>query len=112
MLKERKTFWKLLQKQGVPARLGKAFRDEDEIPASTDLSSVIRTALEKSRFLIVVCSTETALSKWVEEEIRTFHALGRSDHIIALLIDGEPDDAFPELLLKIPKKISKSGSIS
>jgi len=102
---------KSLQKQGFPARLGKIFRDEDEIPASSDLSSQIRDALEKSKFLIVICSKETSLSKWVSEEIQTFHKLGRSDQIIALLVDGEPHEAFPELLLKFPKTVSDSGQI-
>lgn len=103
---------KTLQKQGLPARLGKVFRDEDEIPASSDLSSLIKNALEKSKFLVVICSKNTSASMWVSEEIRTFHALGRSDHIIALLIDGEPGDAFPELLLKLPKSISDGGEIT
>ena len=103
---------KVLQKQGLPARLGKVFRDEDEVPASSDLSSLIKNALEKSKFLMVICSKNTPASMWVSEEIRTFHALGRSDHIIALLIDGEPDDAFPELLLKLPKSISDDGEIT
>ena len=40
---------KSLQQQGYPARLGKLFRDEDEIPASTDLSDQIRQALATAR---------------------------------------------------------------
>lgn len=102
---------KPLQRDGVPSKLGKAFRDEDEIPASSDLSSEIKTALEKSQFLIVICSKETPASSWIAEEIRTFHALGRSDRIIALLVDGEPGDAFPELLLKVPESVSEDGEI-
>ncbi len=102
---------KPLQARGFPARLGKIFRDEDEIPASADLSEQIKQALEKSRFLIVICSKDTPESRWVGEEIRTFHALGRSDRILVLLVDGEPDEAFPEILLKVPDKITDDGEI-
>lgn len=44
-----------LQVDGFPDRIGKLFRDEDEIPASTDLSDQIKEALSQSDFLIVVC---------------------------------------------------------
>ncbi|WP_346898751.1 TIR domain-containing protein [uncultured Roseibium sp.] len=94
-----------LRKRNLPARLGKVFRDEDEIPASSDLSHQIRDALRKSEYLIVVCSPETPLSRWVCEEIRQFHALGRSDKIIALLIDGEPETSFPAPLTQLPLEI-------
>ncbi len=52
-----------LVKEGVPQRIGKVFRDDDEIPASSDLSRQIELALEGSKFLIVVCSPDTPQSK-------------------------------------------------
>src|ERR1700691_614385 len=63
---------KALQDRGLPARLRKAFRDEDEVPASADLNDEIKQALIASRFLIVVCSPYTPRSKWVEREIEIF----------------------------------------
>ncbi len=101
-----------LRKEGYPARLKKVFRDEDEIPASTDLSDQIRQALENSEYLIVICSSDTPASAWVSEEIRLFHAMGKSDKILALLVEGEPEDAFPPLLCKVPEKISDEGQIT
>ena len=75
------------------------FRDEDEVPASSDLNDQIKDALVASRFLIVVCSAFTPRSKWVEREIEIFNELGRSDHILALLTEGEPGDSFPSAML-------------
>src|ERR1700739_67575 len=56
---------KSLREKGVPERLRSIFRDEDEVPASADLTDQIRQALTASRFLIVVCSAFTPRSRWV-----------------------------------------------
>jgi hypothetical protein len=52
---------KALRREAFPDRIGHLFRDEDEIPASTDLSDQIKDALARSDFLIVVCSP---LGRW------------------------------------------------
>ncbi len=90
---------KSLQEQGVPPRIRKVFRDEDEVPASSDLNDQIKEALKASRFLIVVCSAFTPRSKWVEREIEIFNELGRDDQVLALLTEGEPGDSFPNAML-------------
>ena len=91
---------KALQDRGLPPRLGKIFRDEDEVAASPDLNEHIKEALAASRFLIVVCSAFTPRSKWVAREIEIFNELGRSDQVLALLTEGEPGDSFPTVLLE------------
>lgn len=75
----------------VPARAFPIFRDRDELPTETDLGTMIAQALEQSRYLIVICSPNSARSKWVNEEILTFKRLGRSDRIFSLIIDGSPN---------------------
>jgi hypothetical protein len=83
----------------VPARLGKFFRDRDELPAAGDLSAELKAALKRSMFLIVVCSPAAAQSKWVNEEVRQFkllHGRKRGDgtaRVLALIADGDPGDA-------------------
>jgi WD40 repeat protein len=67
------------------------FRDEEELPADADLSANIRKALECSANLIVVCSPRACQSRFVADEIRYFKELGKSDRILALIIDGEPN---------------------
>jgi hypothetical protein len=91
---------KALQDKGVPPRLRKVFRDEDEVPASADLNAQIEDALRASRFLIVVCSPYTPRSKWVAREIEIFNELGRGDNVLALLTEGEPGDSFPTAMLE------------
>jgi MTH538 TIR-like domain (DUF1863) len=91
---------KSLQALGVPPKLQKIFRDEDEIPASSDLNDQIKAALKASRFLIVVCSPYTPRSKWVHREIEIFNDLGRNEQVLALLTEGEPHDSFPTPMLE------------
>src|SRR5829696_8803597 len=53
-------------------RLGRFFRDDDEMGASRDLGATLRDALENSENLIVICSPHAARSKWVNAEILHF----------------------------------------
>lgn len=85
---------KPLQSEAFPDRLGHLFRDEDEIPASSDLSDQIKDALARSDHLIVVCSADTPGSRWVRREIELFQEMGKGDRIIPLLIAGEPESSF------------------
>jgi hypothetical protein len=87
-----------LVEQGAAARIRPVFRDKEELAASHSLSESIEKALEQARFLIVVCSPRTPGSRWVNEEVLRFRQLGRSDRILALLIEGEPENSFPPAL--------------
>jgi hypothetical protein len=96
-----------LQQRGLPPRLRKIFRDEDEVPASADLNDQIRQALLASRYLIVVCSAFTPRSKWVQREIEIFNELGRGDQVLALLTEGEPGDSFPAPMLERHRSVTE-----
>ncbi len=82
-------------------KLGNVFRDEDELPASSSLTDSIRYALDHSRFLIVICSPDLPKSKWCEEEIRYFLSTHDRDHVLAVLVRGEPQESFSPLLLHV-----------
>jgi hypothetical protein len=75
----------------VPGRIFPIFRDRDELPVSADLGSSIEGALRASRYLIVLCSPDSAKSRWVNEEIRYFKSLGREDRVLAIILRGEPN---------------------
>ena len=77
----------------LPRNIFPVFRDRDELPGAADLSGKITTALSQSRNLIVICSPNSATSKWVNEEIRTYKAMGRDDRVLCLIIDGEPNSS-------------------
>jgi WD40 repeat protein len=75
----------------LPRRLAPIFRDRDELPSSANLSGEINNALRQSRYLIVVCSPQAVASRWVNEEVKYFKSLGRSQYVLPLVIGGEPD---------------------
>ena len=75
----------------LPRRLFPVFRDRDELPTSSDLATNIRDALEHSRSLIIICSPNAAASMWVNEEVKQYKAMGRSDRILCLITGGEPN---------------------
>jgi tetratricopeptide (TPR) repeat protein len=75
----------------VPKRLTPIFKDRDELPSATDLGELINAALAGSAAQIVVCSPQSAKSKWVNEEILAFKRLGREDRILCIIVDGEPN---------------------
>ena len=80
-------------------KIERVFRDQEELPIGSDLGDNIRKALEESEFLIVVCSPRTPESYWVQKEIDTYISLHGRDHILAVLIEGEPAESFPKQLL-------------
>jgi WD40 repeat protein len=75
----------------VPKRLFPIFRDREELPTSHELGKVIDQALRDSSHLVVICSPRSAKSQWVNEEIKQFKRLGKSDNILCLIVDGEPN---------------------
>ena len=75
-------------------RLGRFFRDDDEMGASTDLGATLRDALDSSENLILICSPHSARSRWVNAEVVHFKNLGR--RILAAVVDGIPNSNDPE----------------
>jgi hypothetical protein len=74
----------------IPRRIFPVFRDRDELPGAADLGGKLKNALRQSRYLIVICSPHSAKSQWVNEEVKTFKALGREDRVLCLIVGGEP----------------------
>ena len=80
-------------------KIKRVFRDQEELPIGSDLGDNISKALEESEYLLVICSPRTPESYWVQKEIDTFIQLHDREHILAILIEGEPADSFPPQLL-------------
>ena len=72
------------------------FRDQTDL-AGVELQSTLHRELEASRFMIVICSPDSAASRWVGEEIRYFKQLGRTDCIIPFIVSGEPESDDPSM---------------
>jgi MTH538 TIR-like domain (DUF1863) len=62
------------------------FRDQEEFSASLDLGEMIRQALSKSSAMVVLCSENSASSRWVNEEVKTFLLDPRDPPIICVAI--------------------------
>lgn len=80
-------------------KIERVFRDEDELPIASSLEDAIVNALQNSEWLIVICSPRILESAWCRLEISTFIRLHGRDHVLAVLVEGEPDEAIPEELL-------------
>ena len=89
-----------IQQKSKKKKISRVFRDESELSASSDLSKDISEQLANSEFLIVICSPDTKNSRWVDQEIRTFIKLRDRRNILPVLIKGEPEDSFPEILIE------------
>ena len=74
----------------IERRLGKFFRDRDELPSAGDLGLTIREALADSEALVVICSPAAAQSRWVNAEVEAFQASGRGDRVFCFVVDGMP----------------------
>lgn len=79
----------------LPKEIRPIFRDALELSGGV-LSKEIEQALQKSKYLIVVCSPNSAQSPWVNKEIQRFIDLGREEFIIPFIIDGVPYSDNPE----------------
>ncbi len=80
-------------------KIERVFRDQDELPITSDLSDQIYTALTLSDYLIVICTPRIKESIWCQQEIKTFIEMRGYDHVLAVLAEGEPVESFPDELV-------------
>ena len=90
---------KEIQKKTGKEKIKRVFRDEEELAVSSDLGKEIEGQIEQSEYLLVVCSKKTKESQWVLKEIDTFLKYRDAEHILPVLIEGEPEESFPESIL-------------
>lgn len=85
-------------------KLGIVFRDEEELPVSSNLTESICTALDASQYLIVICSPESKESPWVAREVNYFLQHHDAGAAFVVLVKGEPQDVFPYELTHVINK--------
>ena len=90
---------KEIQKKTGKEKIKRVFRDEEELAVSSDLGKEIEGQIAQSEYLLVVCSKKTKESQWVLKEIDTFLKYRDAEHILPVLIEGEPEESFPESIL-------------
>lgn len=72
-------------------RIGRIFRDREELSASGSMDADIANAIASSEFLIVICSRDASRSRRVNSEIRQFVSARNSSNILCYIVDGEPN---------------------
>ena len=97
---ERYVIPRRIRKQTGVQKIERVFRDQAELPITSDLDNNISFALEHSDYLIVICSLSTKLSSWVPREIECFLRFHPVSHVLTVLAEGEPADVIPEILRK------------
>ena len=80
-------------------KIERVFRDRDELPLSSNLSDPIMQALERSQYLIVICTPRLPQSQWCEREITSFIKMHGRERVFAVLAEGEPNESFPPAIL-------------
>ena len=107
-------------REDLPTEFRPVFRDTDELSAG-NLPAQISDALDRSAYLIVVCSPQAAQSEWVNREILDFIELGKRkgidniSNIFPFIVKGVPHSAeasmecFPKALRDLPLQSERIG---
>lgn len=81
------------------------FRDEEELAGTSDLSATLKIVLQDSEKLIVICSSASVASQWVEKEILYFKTFSSEEKILSVLKQGDPEEILPKVLQGEPLAI-------
>lgn len=97
----------------LPGNVRPIFRDATNLTTGK-LKETLHSELEHSKFLIVLCSPNSARPNdenkhWVNNEVQHFIELGRSESIIPVIVGGEPHAANPEEECFCPALLSLPG---
>ena len=87
-----------IKKQTGKKRMGKVFRDQEELPLSANLGADIEAALDRSEWFIAICSPRYLESRWCLREMEYFIARKGRDRVLTVLVEGEPKDSFPDMI--------------
>ena len=84
------------------------FRDKDDLNAGI-LGDELTRHLETSKYLVVICSPNSAKSAWVSNEVNYFIKHERLQNIIPFIVSGEPNsgdenECFPLSLREFVKE--------
>ena len=92
------------QDKSIPKRIKPLYCYLNDMHAGEELMQELKSRMEQSRYLIIVCSPHSARSTYVNSGIDYFVSLGRRDSIIPVIVDGVPyssdpaTECFPEAL--------------
>ena len=82
--------------EGEGRRRLRVFRDQTDL-AGVELQTSLEKELRSARYLIVLCSPNSAASHWVNEEVKAFRSFRGGEYIIPFIVEGEPGSDDPAL---------------
>ncbi len=94
----------------LPKNLRPVFIDESDLVAQGTLKTALQINLDRSNYLIVICSPSSAQSVYVNDEVNYFIETGKTDRIIPVIVDGTPHaedpslECFPPAILSLPRE--------
>jgi len=76
------------------------FRDIDDLNTGI-LGDELRKQLWTSKYLIIICSSNSSKSEWVSNEVKTFLDWNRLDCIIPIIIESSPNSKYNDKYLPL-----------
>lgn len=92
----------------LPKKIRPVFWYKQDL-SGTKLKDALSKELENSKFLIVICSPDSAKSEWVNDEVQSFIKQGKGDKIIPFIVGGvlhaknPNEECFPPALLGLKR---------
>ncbi|MBQ2190064.1 MAG: toll/interleukin-1 receptor domain-containing protein [Paludibacteraceae bacterium] len=84
------------QNASIPKHIKPLYCYLNDMHAGEELMLELKSRMERSRYLIVVCSPKAARSAYINSGIDYFVSLGRRDSIIPVIVSGVPYSGNPE----------------
>ena len=91
----------------LPKKLSPIFLDESNLVATGTLKTALQANLDRAKYLIVICSPNSANSEYVNNEVDYFIKSCRAEQIIPLIVDGihnSENECFPPALLALQRE--------
>lgn len=98
----------------IPKKIRPVFWYKKDLSGSR-LKEALEKELEVSRYLIVICSPDSAKSEWVNDEVKSFITREKGGDIIPFIVEGTPhsanvdEECFPESLRKLSREDELRG---
>ena len=92
----------------LPKKIRPVFWYKQDL-SGTKLKNALNNELSSSKYLIVICSPDSAKAEWVNDEVVAFIEQGKGDRIIPFIVAGSPhaknpdEESFPPALLNLTR---------
>ena len=80
---------------GITLPEGQEYRRIATDVSGSELDEAVCSVLEQSRFLVLLCSPQTHSHRGILKRLDYFRAKRGGDHVVVVLVEGEPVDSFP-----------------